>query len=230
MIGTALEKLVAFGPILIGGMGLTLAVALLSMALASAVGLVLAVLALRGGFVARFLVGAYTTLARGVPDLVIMLLLFFGGERAINGVLSAFGYARISVSPFAIGVLTLGFIFGAFLTETFRGAFLSVPRGQTEAAQALGLPPRRILRLVIFPQMLPLALPGFSNTWLVLLKSTAIISIVGLQDMVGIADKAGKATREPFVFMLAVIVFFLALTAVSGAYLRRLERRYPARA
>lgn len=230
MIGMAMEKIVAFGPILLGGMGVTLAVALLSMALATVVGVVLAVFAVQGGAVARGLVTVYTTVARGVPDLVLMLLLFFGGERAINGVLVAFGYERITISPFVIGVATLGFIFGAFLTETFRGAFLSVPRGQIEAAQALGLAPRRILSLVVFPQMLPLALPGFSNTWLVLLKSTAIISIVGLQDMVGIADKAGKATREPFLFMLAVILFFLALTAVSGALLQRLERRYPSRA
>ncbi|MGB3815196.1 MAG: ABC transporter permease subunit [Shinella sp.] len=230
MIGVAMEKIVAFGPILLGGMGVTLAVALLSMALATAVGIVLAVLAVQGGPVARGFVTVYTTVARGVPDLVLMLLFFFGGERAINGALFLLGYERITVSPFVIGVATLGFIFGAFLTETFRGAFFSVPRGQIEAAQALGLPPHRILSLVVFPQMLPLALPGFSNTWLVLLKSTAIISIVGLQDMVGIADKAGKATREPFLFMLAVILFFLALTAVSGALLQRLEHRYPSRA
>ena len=95
MIGMAMEKIVAFGPILLGGMGVTLAVALLSMALATVVGVVLAVFAVQGGAVARGLVTVYTTVARGVPDLVLMLLLFFGGERAINGVLVAFGYERI---------------------------------------------------------------------------------------------------------------------------------------
>lgn len=221
-----MDKLLAYGPILIGGMGVTLAVAILSMALATALGAIFATLALRGGRIARAVTTAYTTIARGVPDLVLMLLFFFGGERAINNVLAAIGHERISISPFVIGVLTLGFIFGAFLAETFRGAFLSVPNGQIEAAQAIGLAPRRIMGRVIFPQMLRLALPGFTNTWLVMLKSTAIISIVGLQDMVGLADKAGKATREPFLFMLAVILFFLALTAVSGNLLHRLESRY----
>lgn len=221
-----MDSIVGYGPILIGGMGVTLAVAFLSMALATLLGGVFATLSLRGGAVLRSVTTGYTTVARGVPDLVLMLLFFFGGERAINAVRAAFGFERISVSPFVIGVLTLGFIFGAFLAETFRGAYLSVPRGQVEAAQAIGLPSHRILSRIIFPQMLGLALPGFTNTWLVLLKSTAIVSIVGLQDMVGLADKAGKATREPFVFMLAVILFFLALTAVSGHALHRLERRH----
>lgn len=221
-----MDKLLAYGPILIGGMGVTLAVAILSMALATTLGAAFATLALSGGPVARAATRVYTTVARGVPDLVLMLLFFFGGERAINTLLAALGYERISISPFVIGVLTLGFIFGAFLTETFRGAFLSVPRGQIEAAQAIGLIPRRILGRIILPQMMQLALPGFTNTWLVMLKSTAIISIVGLQDMVGLADKAGKATREPFLFMLAVILFFLALTAISGALLQRLGQSY----
>lgn len=221
-----MEKILAYGPILIGGMGVTLAVAFLSMLLAFLLGGMFAMLALRGGPVVRAMTVSYTTIARGVPDLVLMLLFFFGGERAINALRALAGLERISISPFAIGVLTLGFIFGAFLTETFRGAYLSVPRGQIEAAQAIGLPPRRILSRVIFPQMLRLALPGFTNTWLVMLKSTAIISIVGLQDMVGLADKAGKATREPFLFMLTVIAFFLLLTSVSGNLLHRLEQRY----
>ncbi len=221
-----MEKIIAYGPILIGGMGVTLAVAILSMALAFALGALFATLALRGGPVARGLTATYTTVARGVPDLVLMLLFFFGGERAINNVRAMVGLERISISPFTIGVVTLGFIFGAFLAETFRGAFLSVPRGQIEAAQAIGLPPRRILVRIIFPQMLRMALPGFTNTWLVMLKSTAIISIVGLQDMVGLAEKAGKATREPFLFLVVVILFFLALTAVSGNLLHRLERHY----
>ena len=221
-----MDELVAYAPILIDGMGVTLAVAILSMTLATLLGAGFATLSLRGGAIARGVTGAYTTIARGVPDLVLMLLSFFGGERAINTARAGFGLERISVSPFTIGVITLGFIFGAFLAESFRGAFLSVPRGQIEAAQAIGLPPQRILARIIFPQMLRLTLPGFTNTWLVMLKSTAIISIIGLQDMVGLADKAGKATREPFLFMLAVILFFLALTAVSGHLLHRLERRY----
>ncbi|MCT2539667.1 ABC transporter permease subunit [Sedimentimonas flavescens] len=221
-----MDKIVGYLPILIGGMGVTIAVAILSMALALTLGAGFATLYLRGGRLGRAVTTSYTTIARGIPDLVLMLLFFFGGERAINSVLALMGYERISLSPFFIGVVTLGFIFGAFLAETFRGAYLSVPHGQVEAAQAIGLAPRRILGRIIFPQMLRLALPGFTNTWLVMLKSTAIISIVGLQDMVGLADKAGKATREPFVFMLAVILFFLALTAVSGNLLHRLERRY----
>jgi arginine/ornithine transport system permease protein len=121
-------------------------------------------------------------------------------------------------------VLTLGFIYGAYMTETFRGAILAVPRGQLEAARAFGMRPALVVRRILLPQMLRHALPGLGNNWLVLLKATALLSVLGLDDMVRKAALAAGATRQPFTFYLAVALVFLALTTVSTLALAALER------
>ncbi len=168
---------------------------------------------------------SYVFLVRGVPDLVMMLLVYFGGQRLINSLSSQMGWERIEVSPFAAGIFTIGFIFGGYLTETFRGAFRAIAKGQLEAAAAIGLGRMRTLLRIISPQLMRHALPGFSNVWQVLMKSTAIVSVIGLQDIVYVANIAGKSNREPFLFLLGVIVFYLALTSLSGFVLNHFERR-----
>ena len=155
-----------------------------------------------------------------------MLLIYFGGQRLVNQIAKGLGGEGVDVSPFLAGTVTIGFIFGAYLAETFRGAYLAIPRGQVEAARSLGLGKFSALWTVTLPQLVRHALPGFGNVWLVLVKSTAIVSVIGLEDVVGLADKAGKSTREPFLFFVAVIFVFLAITAVSGALFKWLERHY----
>jgi len=123
-------------------------------------------------------------------------------------------------------VLTIGFIFGAYLTETFRGAILAIPHGQAEAGLAFGMRPLQVFRRIVLPQMLRLALPGFANNWLVLVKSTALVSVIGLTDMMQKAGQAAGATREPFTFYLVVGVLYLVITTVSVIALRALEQRY----
>jgi His/Glu/Gln/Arg/opine family amino acid ABC transporter permease subunit len=169
---------------------------------------------------------AYTTVVRGVPDLVIMLLVFYGGQMAVNAALAGLGSSRfIDVNPFVAGVLTIGFIFGAYLTETFRGAFLAVPPGQGEAAAAFGMGRAQALARIVGPQMLRHALAPLSNNWLVLLKSTAIVSVIGLTDLMQRASLAAGATREPFLFYGAAALMYLALTTISELVFAHLQRR-----
>lgn len=216
-----------YGASLLEGAAVTLAVALASLALAMVLGLAGALAKLSRSPFARGAAGLYTTLIRGVPDLVLMLLVFYGGQLAVNRVallLGADGF--VDLDPFIAGVLTIGFIFGAYLTETFRGAIIAIPPGQAEAARSLGMRPAQVLRRIVLPQMVRLAIPSFANNWLVLVKSTALVSVIGLADMMQRAGQAAGNTREPFTFYLAVAALYLAITSVSVWLLRRLEVRY----
>ncbi|HGY3559840.1 TPA: ABC transporter permease, partial [Pseudomonas putida] len=153
--------------------------------------------------------------------------IFYGGQDIINRVAPLLGYEDyIDLNPLIAGIGTLGFIFGAYLSETFRGAFLGIPKGQAEAGVAYGMSPRQVFFRIQVPQMIRLAIPGFTNNWLVLTKATALISVVGLQDMMFKAKQAADATREPFTFFLAVAALYLVLTSVSLLALKYLERRY----
>lgn len=211
---------------ILGGLGITLAVAGLSLAVACVFGLVGAVAKLSRSRVARWAAEVYTTAIRGLPELVLMLAIFYGGQILLNRLADARGWDPIDVPPFAAGTLTIGFIFGAYLTETFRGAILAVPRGQIEAAQAFGMSQGQVLRRVLLPQMVRHAIPGFANNWLVMVKATALVSIIGLDDMLHRANMASAATREPFTFFMLVALIYLAITTVSIGLLSLLEKRY----
>ena len=170
---------------------------------------------------------AYTTVIRGIPDLVLMLLVFYGGTIGANNLLEWMGSeATLDINPFMAGVLTIGFIYGAYMTETFRGAILSIPKGQTEAAMAFGMGPVQAFVRITLPQMVRYALPGFTNNWLVLIKSTALVSLIGLKEMTYLAKQASAATRSPFAFFLFTAALFLIFTTVSLFALRKLNERY----
>ena len=214
-------------PSLIEGAGMTLAVALASLAIAVVLGLAGASAKLSRSLGWRRVATAYTTVIRGVPDLVLMLLIFYGGQMAVNRLALLWADdAYVDVDPFAAGVLTIGFIFGAYLTETFRGAIIAIPRGQAEAGRACGMSGAQVFRRIVLPQMVRLALPSFTNNWLVLVKSTALVSVIGLNDMMQRAGQAAGNTREPFTFYLTVAALYLAITTASVLALRGLERRY----
>jgi arginine/ornithine transport system permease protein len=132
----------------------------------------------------------------------------------------------VDINPFVAGVLTLGLIYGAYMSETFRGAILAIPAGQSEAAKAFGMSRRHVFIRIIMPQMVRYALPGFSNNWLVLIKATALVSLIGLQDMTYLAKQASAATRQPFVFLLFTGLLFLMFTSLSLWGLRKLNDRY----
>ncbi|MDD9816058.1 MAG: ABC transporter permease [Gammaproteobacteria bacterium] len=215
-------------PLILKGMLLTVEVALLSLLIAVALGILGALAKLSRNRVARAVAGVYSTLIRGIPDLVLMTVIFFGGQVLVNRIGELFGWEYIDVNPFTAGVLTIGFIFGAYMTETFRGGILAVPRGEIEAGFAFGMTPLQVFVRITFPAMMRHALPGFGNNWLVLAKTTALVSVIGLHDMVYNAAVAGGSTRQPFTFYLVVAALFLLITAVSDAGLRRLNKIFSA--
>jgi ABC-type arginine transport system permease subunit len=175
---------------------------------------------------ARWIANGYTTVIRSLPDLLLMLVVFYGGQIWLNRIAEAQGWGYVDVNAFAAGTLTLGFIFGAYLTETFRGAILAIPRGQIEAGYACGLNSWQVMRHITVPQMVRHAIPGFTNNWLVMLKATALVSIIGLDDMVHRAGLASAATREPFTFYALIGAIYLTVTTVSILLLSALERRF----
>lgn len=220
-----------YGPRLLEGAGVTLQLAVLSLALAILLGLLTASARMSRHWALRQLAMTYTTLIRGVPDLVLMMLLFFGGQMALNVATDAL-YDRfgvdwyVNLNAFAAGVITIGFIFGAYMGETFRGAFMAVEEGQIEAGKAYGMTPWLVFRRIRFPQMMRHALPGLSNNWMVLLKTTALVSVIGLSDMVRIAAEASRATHEPFTFLIPVAAVYLLIASVSEWLFARLQKRY----
>lgn len=212
-------------PMILEGLRITLSVALVSLAVASVFGLLGATAKLSASPVLRAVAGAYTTVIRALPDLLLMLIVFYGGQILLNRFTTAQGWGHVDVNAFAAGTITLGFVFGAYLTETFRGAILAIPRGQAEAGHAIGLTRWQVLRDIVLPQMIRHAIPGFTNNWLVLLKATALVSIIGLDDMVHRASLASAATREPFTFYALIGAIYLAVTTVSILALGALNRR-----
>ncbi len=244
--------------ILITGGSITISIAVASLAIACVLGMITALAKLSNNRIARAVSTSYTTLIRGVPDLVLMLLIFFGGQVFINNLpdnllslIAMFGdlpgikgtlvdngdqlrelaqpyfdWGYIDINPFIAGVITVGFIFGAYMGETFRGAILAVDRGMLEAGTAYGMTKFQITRRILFPQMVRHALPGLGNNWLVLMKATAIVSIIGLDDMVRKAGLAAGATRQPFKFYLIAAVAFLLFTTVSIWLQKMAEKKY----
>lgn len=211
---------------ILGGLGMTLAVAGASLVVAVGFGLAGALASLSHWRAARCAATVYTTLIRGLPELVLLLGVFYGGQILLNEAADRLGLAPPDVPPFVAGVATIGFVYGAYLAETFRGAMLAVPRGQVEAALAFGLRRGQVLRRVLLPQMVRHAIPGFTNNWLVLVKATALVSIIGLDDMLHRANMAAAATREPFTFYVLVALLYLAVTTLSIVLLAWLERRF----
>ncbi len=168
----------------------------------------------------------YTTLIRAVPDLVLMLLIFYSLQIWLNDATDYFNLDGFNLDPFTAGVITLGFIYGAYFTETFRGAFMAVPKGQMEAARAFGMEPLYAFRRILFPQMMRYALPGLANNWQVILKSTALVSLIGLTDVVKASQNAGEGTFRTFFFTSIAGLIYLFLSSISKLVQYYLTRKF----
>jgi len=224
-----MESIWEYRYLLLDGTVVTVQLAVGSLILSVVLGLAGASAKLASNPISNRLASAYTTLVRGVPDLVLMMLLFYGGQQIVNDLGTVTGWwDYLEIDQFIAGIGSIGFVFGAYMTETFRGAILAIPRGQIEAGIACGMTNLTIFRRITWPQMVRHALPSFTNNWLVLIKATALVSVIGLHDVVWNASTAGRSVREPFTFMFAVLLIYLALTAVSDMGLRWLDRRYSA--
>ena len=169
----------------------------------------------------------YTTVIRGVPELLVIYLFFFGGSGALMFVASMFGYNDyIEINAFMTGAFAIGIISGAYSTEVFRGAILSIDKGQFEASKVLGLNKYIYFFKVIMPQMLRLALPNISNVWQITLKDTSLISVTGLVEIMRQSYIAAGSTRDPLFFYSFAAVLYLLLTFISMKFLNNLEKKY----
>lgn len=203
---------------------MTVAVSVSSMALGLVFGTLAAAAKLSAIAPARWLAEGYTTVARGVPELLIIYLLFFGGGGAVMFVAGLFGYhGYIELHAFTIGTFAIGAISGAYSTEVIRGAVLAVPRGQAEAAHAIGMSDWLMFRRILFPQVARYALPGLGNVWQFTLKDTALISVTGLVELMRQAHIAAGSTRQPFAFYLVAAALYLVLTTFSNYGFQRAE-------
>ncbi|MFG1174232.1 histidine ABC transporter permease HisQ [Erwiniaceae bacterium CAU 1747] len=218
--------LYGYSEVIFKGALVTLELALSSVVLAVVLGLIGAGAKLSNNRLLAMIFEGYTTLIRGVPDLVLMLLIFYGLQIVLNHLTDLMGVGQFDIDPMVAGIITLGFIYGAYFTETFRGAYMAVPKGQIEAATAYGFTSSQIFRRVLFPGMMRFALPGIGNNWQVILKATALVSLLGLEDVVKATQLAGKTTWQPFYFAIVAGVIYLIFTTLSNGVLWWLERRY----
>ena len=175
----------------------------------------------------NYIANFYTTIIRGVPELLVIYLFFFGGSGAIMYVASIFGYNEyIEINAFLTGAFSIGIISGAYSTEVFRGALQSIDKGQFEASNVLGF--NKIIRFykIILPQMLRLSIPNLSNVWQVTLKDTSLISVTGLVEIMRQSYIAAGSTRDPLFFYTFAAILYLLLTFLSMKFINRMEVKY----
>jgi len=212
--------------LLLDGMFVTLKLSLSALAISVVIGLLMAVAKQSKSRLLGSLASCYTTIIRGVPDIALMLLIFFSLQIGLNSVTDSFGFSQINVDPFSAGVVAIGLIYGAYFTETFRGAIIAVAPGQLEAAKSYGFSAWNSFRLILFPQLMRFALPGVANNWLVMVKATALVSMVGLSDITKGAQDAGKGSGHMLPYLCIAALFHLAVTGVSGLVLWWLKNHY----
>ena len=214
-----------WGPNLLRGLLATVQIALGGYILGLTIGLGGALGKIYGGRFTKLLLEIYTTLIRAVPELVLILLLYFAGTQLLNEALQAFGYRPVDISGVAAGIAVLGVVQGAYSTEVIRGAMIAIPKGQIEAGQAFGMSAIKVFRRIMLPAMLPLALPGLANLWLIVTKDTALLAVVGFEELATVAKQAAGKTRFYLEAYLLAASLYLALTLGSNQLFKLMERR-----
>lgn len=213
--------LYGFGNQLLLGAGVTLVVTALSFAMGLAIGVLGATAKLYGVKPVAAIAELYTTIVRGIPDLLMIFIFYFGGMAALSKMVGEY----VEVSAFAAGVTSLGFIFGAYATEIFRGAVLAVPPGQVDAARAIGLGSLGVFFLVVLPQAWRYSLPALGNQSVALLKQTSLISVIGLEELMRKSAIGAGANRDPFTFYLAAALMYLVMSATMTVLYALAQKR-----
>ncbi|WP_321341649.1 ABC transporter permease [Breoghania sp.] len=206
------------------GVLLTIALALATLPLGLLQGFLLALAKHSGDPNLNRAADIYTTIFRGLPELMTLFLVYYGvqiGLQALVGLFVKDFY--IEINSFVSGMVALGVVFSSYASEVFLSAFKGIPQGQYEGGHALGLSNYQTMRLVIFPQLIRLALPGLSNLWLVLLKDTALVSVIGLSDLLRMSNVAARVSKEPFLFYGVACAIYLVLSLISSVGLTRIE-------
>ncbi|MBB3571794.1 ABC transporter permease subunit [Rhizobium sp. BK491] len=215
-----------WGPLLLTAAAMTIGVSVCGFLAGTVIGSVVTFMQLSPHMAVRWSADCYTTILRGVPDLLIIYLFYFGGSSLLGSVGGLFGYhGFIGMPAFLTGTLALGVVSAAYQAEVFRGAFKSVARGEIEAANAVGMRPWPKFRRIIAPLVLRYAIPGLGNTWQLVLKESALISVTGLVELLRQSQIAAGSTRRPFEFYLTAVILYLVITWVSSILFRRMEAR-----
>ncbi|MBB4144115.1 polar amino acid transport system permease protein [Rhizobium rhizoryzae] len=214
-----------WGGVLLMGLLMSLQVAIGGYLLGLLIGIGGAAGKLWGGPILRDLLEVYTTVVRGVPELVLILILYYAGTDAVNQLMQLLGLPAVDISGLTAGIFVIGVVQGAYSTEVLRGAILAVPPGQLEAARAYGMSPLLSLRRITFPAMLPYAIPGLSNLWLIATKDTALLAVVGFAELTLVTRQAAGTTKAFLTFFLAAGALYLMVTLVSNLIIGIIEKR-----
>lgn len=214
-----------FGPALAAGALMTVQLALTALCLGLALGLLGALAKTSSYKPLQWLGGTYSTLVRGIPELLWVLLIYFGTVNGMRVLGDMLGIQDLALNAFAAGVIALGLCFGAYATEVFRGAILAIPKGHREAGLALGMSRPRIFFRLILPQMWRIALPGLGNLFMILMKDTALVSVIGLEEIMRHAQIAVGFTKQAFTFYMVAAFMYLGLTILAMVGMHFLEKR-----
>ncbi|KAB0644293.1 ABC transporter permease [Burkholderia latens] len=221
MLGFGAE---GWGGVLLLAALMTVALTLAALAVGAVIGAAIAAAKLSRYRSARVLGDLYTTVFRGVPELLVIYLFYFGGSTLVTAVGQWFGAEGfIGVPPFVIGALAVGMISGAYQAEVYRAAVLAVSKGELEAARSIGMPRSMVLRRILVPQVLRFALPGIGNVWQLSLKDSALISVTGLAELLRTSQIAANSTHQYFLFFVAGGALYLLMTGLSNRVFNRAE-------
>lgn len=215
-----------WGPNFLRGLTATLQIAFGAYLLGLAIGTLGALGKIHGGRFLSLFLEIYTTIIRAVPELVLILLLYFAGTSLLNQILEMFGYEPIDIGGIAAGIIVLGLVQGAYAIEVVRGALLAVPKGGTDAAIAFGMSRIKAFRRVILPAMIPLALPGLANLWMIVTKDTALLAVVGFEELALVTKQAAGKSRLFLEAFTVAAFLYLGITLVSNAFFKFLEKRH----
>lgn len=214
-----------WGGVLLAGLFNTVQIAVGGYLLGLLLGIFGAMGKLYGGPVTRDLLEVYTTVVRGVPELVLLLILYYAGTELLNNWLAMMGYNSIDISGLVAGIAVIGLVQGAYSTEVIRGAIRSIAPGQIEAARAFGMSPLKILFRITLPAMLPFAIPGLSNLWLIATKDTALLAVVGFTELTLATRQAAGSTKAYMLFFCTAGAMYLTITLLSTAVIKVIEKR-----
>ncbi|KAB2680984.1 MULTISPECIES: ABC transporter permease [Brucella/Ochrobactrum group] len=214
-----------WGGVLLQGFWHTLQIAVGGYSLGLLIGMLGALGKLYGGPIIRDLLEVYTTVVRAVPELVLILILYYAGTDLLNQLLALFGRGKVDISGLAAGIFVIGVVQGAYSTEVLRGAIKAIAPGQIEAARAFGMPPSKMLRRITIPAMLPFAIPGLANLWLISTKDTALLAVVGFSELTLVTRQAAGTTKHYLLFFMAAGVLYFGLTLISNVFIGFIERR-----
>ena len=215
-----------WGALLLVATLMTLAVTATALLIGAVLGTLVAIAKLSGNLLLVSLGNIYTTVFRGVPELLIIYLIYFGGSSAVTAIGQWMGYEGfLGLPSFAAGALAVGIISGSYQAEVYRGAYLAIAKGELEAASAIGMNRMLRLRRVVMPQVLRYAIPGLGNVWQLTLKDSALISVTGLAELMRTSQVAAGSTRQYFLFYIVGGILYLLLTSFSDRVFNRAERR-----